>query len=68
MSRVFRKRFRKQSEGVNVAADVDAAVSVNTGASQSQSVRVKSRRRVVQRSPRAGEPQPDTPPTGKEKP
>jgi hypothetical protein len=36
---------------VNVAADVDAVVSVNTGESgQTSSTRVRSRRRIVQRS------------------
>jgi hypothetical protein len=36
---------------VNVAADVDAVVSVNTGESgQISSTRVRSRRRIVQRS------------------
>jgi hypothetical protein len=36
---------------VNVAADVDAVVSINTGeAGQTSSTRVRSRRRIVQRS------------------
>jgi hypothetical protein len=36
---------------VNVAADVDAVVSVNTGESdQTSRTRVRSRRRIVQRS------------------
>jgi hypothetical protein len=62
MLRVFRKRIRRQQGGVNVAADLDAAVAANTGPSQRQSVRVRSRRRVVQRSSRSGAERPDEPP------
>jgi hypothetical protein len=49
--KVIRRRIRRQEGGVNVAADVDAVVSVNTGESgQTSSTRVRSRRRIVQRS------------------
>jgi hypothetical protein len=49
--KVIRRRIRRQEGGVNVAADVDAVVSINTGESgQTSSTRVRSRRRIVQRS------------------
>jgi hypothetical protein len=56
MRKSIRKRIRRQENGVNLAADVDASIAVNTGAGQRQSVRTTSRRRVVQRSPRANAP------------
>jgi hypothetical protein len=52
MARVFRKRVRQRKGGVNLVADVDAAVAVNRGASKRQRVNVRSRHTVVQRSPR----------------
>jgi hypothetical protein len=49
--KVIRRRIRRQEGGVNLAADVDAVLSVNTGESgQTSSTRVRSRRRIVQRS------------------
>ena len=49
--KIIRRRIRSQEGGVNVAADVDAVVSVNTGEpGQTTSTRVRSRRRIVQRS------------------
>jgi hypothetical protein len=49
--KVIRRRIRRQEGGVNVAADVDAVVSINTGeAGQTSSTRVRSRRRIIQRS------------------
>ena len=53
MFRVIRKRVRRQKGGVNLAADVDAAVAVNRGASERQRVSVRSRHTIVQRSRRA---------------
>ena len=62
--KVIRRRIRHEEGGVNVAADVDAVVSINTGESgQTSSTRVRSRRRIVQRSGgpkdsgRTGDPQ-----------
>jgi hypothetical protein len=57
MRKRVRKRVRRREDGINVAADVDASIAVNSGASRTQSVRTTSRRRVVQRPPRtASEP------------
>jgi hypothetical protein len=54
MRRVIRKRVRRSAAGVNIAADVDAAIVINTGgdAAASQTV-VRSIHTVVQG--RAGE-------------
>jgi hypothetical protein len=49
--KVFKRRIRRQEDGVNLAADIDAVVSVNTGESGKTSVtRSQSRSRIVQRS------------------
>jgi hypothetical protein len=51
MRKVFKRRIRRQEGGVNIAADIDAVVSVNRGESgQTSSIRSRSRRRIVQRS------------------
>lgn len=47
----YRKRIRVERDGVSIAADVDAAISVNTGGSgKRQSVKRVSKTRVVQGS------------------
>jgi CMP-2-keto-3-deoxyoctulosonic acid synthetase len=49
--KVFKRRIRREQDGLNVAADIDAVVSVNTGESGQTSVtRSRSRSRIVQRS------------------
>ena len=48
--KIIRKRIRRQDKGLNLAADVDAVVAVNTGSSPSQVVRHSSRHSVVQDS------------------
>ena len=53
MRKRIRRRVRRQGEGVNVAADVDAVIAVSRGSSQRQSVSVKSRQTVVQRGGQA---------------
>jgi hypothetical protein len=51
VKKVFKRRIRRQQDGVNVAADIDAVVSVNTGESGRTSItRSRSRSRIVQRS------------------
>jgi hypothetical protein len=50
MRRVIRKRVRRRENGVNVAADIDAVVAINTGSGKRQGVSVKSEHRVVQDS------------------
>jgi hypothetical protein len=51
VKKVFKRRIRHEKDGVNLAADIDAVVSVNTGESGKTSVtRSRSRSRIVQRS------------------
>ncbi|MGH2683131.1 MAG: hypothetical protein ACRDIX_07850 [Actinomycetota bacterium] len=51
VKKVIKRRIRHQKDGVNLAADIDAVVSVNTGESGKTSVtRSRSRSRIVQRS------------------
>jgi hypothetical protein len=59
MRKRIRRRIRHQGEGVNVAADIDGVIAVNSGSSsQRQSVSVKSASTVVQRGDRkAGDEQ-----------
>jgi hypothetical protein len=68
--KVIRRRTRRQVGGVNVAADIDAVVSVNTGEEgQINRSRVRSRRRIVQRSGQdrgSSPPDPDAPMEGGE--
>ncbi|MFL5819665.1 MAG: hypothetical protein ACJ76S_03150 [Solirubrobacteraceae bacterium] len=62
MLRVIRRRVRRQKGGVNLVADVDAAVAANTGSSgQRQRVKVRNRHSVVQRSSRARRDDPAEP-------
>jgi hypothetical protein len=51
MRKVIRKRVRRNEGGVNVAADLDAAIAINTGedAARSRTV-VRSTHTVVQGS------------------
>jgi hypothetical protein len=59
--KVFKRRIRREKDGVNVAADIDAVLSVNAGKSGQTSVtRSRSRSRIVQRSggPRKGSENP----------
>jgi hypothetical protein len=49
MRKVIRKRIRSEKDGINVAADVDAVVSINTGEEAGFShTTVRSSNRVVQ--------------------
>lgn len=48
MRKVIKRRIRKSSGGVNIAADVSAAIA--TGEGQSSHVSSSSAQRVVQRS------------------
>jgi hypothetical protein len=49
MRKVIRRRIRSEKDGVNVAADVDAVVSINTGEEAGFShTTVRSSNRVVQ--------------------
>jgi hypothetical protein len=51
VKKVFKRRIRHEKDGVNVAADIDAVVSLNAGESGQTSVtRSRSRSRIVQRS------------------
>jgi hypothetical protein len=50
MRKVFNRRIRRRSAGVDVAADVNAVVAVNTGEGGQEGVSSKSRTRIVQRS------------------
>ena len=45
---MIHKRVRREEDGVNLVADIDAAIVANTGSSQRQRVRVKRKSRVVQ--------------------
>jgi hypothetical protein len=47
--KVFRRRIRHNEEGLDVAADINAAVSANVNQPGSRSS-VRSRQRIVQRS------------------
>lgn len=66
MRKVIRKRIRRSASGVNVAADIDAVVAINTGedAKTSRTV-VHSSHNVVQSSaaddPDASPPDPNDP-------
>ena len=65
MRRVIRKQVRRSEGGVNIAADLDAALAINTGedAKVTRTV-VRSSRSVVQGAPgkrdRPGEPPSDS--------
>lgn len=49
MHRVIRKRIRHNRDGVNIAADIDAVVAINTGADSNVShAAARSSRVVVQ--------------------
>jgi len=49
MRRVIRKHIRRDGPGVNIAADVDAVVAVNSGTpGQTTTTRSKSTQHVVQ--------------------
>lgn len=48
MRKVIRKRIRRSEDGVNLAADIDAVVSVNSGPGQVSQTVVRSRHSVVQ--------------------
>lgn len=68
MRKVIRKRIRRSDGGVNIAADIDAVIAINTGEDAKTSrTAVHSSHRVVQRSAGAqGEsdassPDPDDP-------
>jgi hypothetical protein len=71
--KVIKRRIRHEKDGVNVAADIDAVIAVNTGQpGQTSRNRVRSRRRIVQRSgtqqaPDTGErtPPDEKPPEGR---
>jgi hypothetical protein len=56
MRKVVRKRVRRQEKGVNVAADVDAVIAINTGEGEHQHVSAKSRRTVRQPEPEDDRP------------
>jgi hypothetical protein len=62
MREVFRKRIRRQGKGVNVAADVDAVVAINTGPGQRQHVSVQSEHSVRQPDPRPEDTSHESPP------
>jgi hypothetical protein len=62
MRKVIKRRIRRQVGGVNVAADVDAVVSINTGQEgQVTRTKARSRRRIVQRSGAPGGDPPERP-------
>jgi len=62
MRKVIRKRIRSSEGGVNLAADVDAAVAVNTGEDADVSRTVVRSHRSVQQggSGRRDQPKPPT--------
>jgi hypothetical protein len=68
MRKVIRKRIRRSEDGLNIAADVDAAIAINTGedAKRSETV-VRSSHRVVQ-GVAGGRDQPDGSPDDPEGP
>jgi hypothetical protein len=60
MRRVIRKQIRRQEPGINIAADVDAVVAVNSGTpGQTTTTRSKSTRQVVQGPPADPKPAED---------
>jgi hypothetical protein len=61
---VIRKRIRRNADGIDVAADVNAVIAVNEGG-ESTHTSVSSRQKVVQRSgrrPQKEENQQQSPP------
>jgi hypothetical protein len=62
--KVIRKRIRQQSQGSQVAADINAVVAANVNEPGSRNV-VRSRSRIVQRSGSSHEAS-DQPPEGGE--
>jgi hypothetical protein len=50
MRKVFNKRIRRRSGGVDLAADINGVIAVNTGEGEQETVSSNSRTRVVQRS------------------
>jgi hypothetical protein len=51
MRRVIKKRIRHQDRGLNVAADVNAVISVDEGSGETQKTVSKSHSRIVQADP-----------------
>ncbi len=63
MHKVIRKRVRRSEGGVNIAADIDAVIAINTGeGSRVTRTEAHSSHTVVQGEP-AGRDAPDAPPT-----
>ncbi len=56
MRKVFNRRVRREKDGLNLAADINAVVSVNEGERGKNAVSSKTHTRVVQRSKRSGSP------------
>jgi hypothetical protein len=52
--KVFKRRVRHESDGVSVAADINAVVSTNVNEPGSRST-VRSRQKIVQRSGKSSE-------------
>jgi hypothetical protein len=56
MRKVFNRRVRREEDGLNLAADINAVVAVTEGERGKNAVSSKTRTRVVQRSKRSGSP------------
>lgn len=52
INKIIQRRIRRDKDGVNVAADVNAAVAANVNESKSQHTHVSSHQRIVQRDGR----------------
>ena len=69
MHKVIRKRIRRNEDGVNVAADVDAVVAINTGAdAMSSRTVVHSSHTVVQGAAGDGSEPKASPPASDDRP
>lgn len=61
MHKVVRKRIRHNKDGVNIAADIDAVIAINTGADARSSHATAHSSHVVVQSTTARRAKPETP-------
>jgi hypothetical protein len=62
MHKVIRKRIRRNENGVNLVADIDAVIAVNTGGDAKRSQTVSHSSHVVAQGPTARRNAPETAP------
>ena len=68
MRKVIRKRIRRSEDGLNIAADVDATIAINTGEDAERSVTVVRSSHSVVQGDDGGRDRPDESPDDPEGP